>query len=95
MTSEWRALNRAPPPGRGQSGEGAGAWAREGRGLPTRVEAALLEARGAQVVVLAHELVLVDDVELLARGQLLVADHAGEAVEVEDFAAGLANQVAR
>jgi len=45
------------------------------------------------VIVFANEFVLVYDVELLAGGELLVAHHAGEAVEVEHFAAGPPDQV--
>lgn len=46
------------------------------------------------VVLLAHELELVQDVELLPGGQLLVAHHARETVEVKHFALGPAHQVA-
>lgn len=46
------------------------------------------------VVLLAHELELVQDVQLLAGGQLFVAHHAREAVEVKHFALGPAHQVA-
>ena len=39
----------------------------------------------AEIVLLADELVLVEDVELLSRGQLFAADHAGEALQVENL----------
>lgn len=64
-------------------------------GALTGVEAAFLQAGRAQVVVLADEFVLVDDVELLARRQLLVTNHAGETVQVKDFAPRFAHQVRR
>lgn len=45
------------------------------------------------IVLFADELELVQDVELLSGGQLLVAHHAGEAVEVEHLALGPADQI--
>lgn len=47
------------------------------------------------VVFLADELVVVQDVELLAGAELLAAHHAREAVEVEHLVPRLAHQVAR
>lgn len=47
-----------------------------------------------EVVLLAYELVVVQDVELLAGGELLPADQAGEAVEVEHLVPCLPHQVA-
>lgn len=47
------------------------------------------------VVVLADELVVVKDVELLSGGELLPAYHAGEAVEVEDFVPRFTDEVRR
>lgn len=60
---------------------------------PTREEDGVLPV-AVVVVLLAHELELVQDVQLLPGGQLLVAHHAREAVEVKDFALGPAHQVA-
>lgn len=45
------------------------------------------------VIVFANKFVLVYDVELLAGGELLIAHHAGEAVEVKHFAARPPDQV--
>ena len=45
------------------------------------------------VVILADELVVVQHVQLLARGQLLAAHHAGEAVEVVHLVARPPHQV--
>lgn len=45
------------------------------------------------VVLLANELELVQNVEFLPGGQLLVAHHARETVEVKHFALGPAHQV--
>lgn len=45
------------------------------------------------VVLLANELEFVQDVQLLAGGQLLVAHHTSETVEVEHFALGLADKI--
>lgn len=47
-----------------------------------------------QVILFTNELVLVDDVELLAGGKLLVTHHAREAVEVKDFASRSPHQIA-
>lgn len=47
----------------------------------------------SQVIFFADELVIVQHVQLFARGQLLPADQAGEAVEVEHLLARLADQV--
>lgn len=49
----------------------------------------------AHVVLFAHELVFLEHVEFLAGGELLAADAAGEALEVEDAVAGLPHQVLR
>lgn len=57
---------------------------------PTREEDGVLPV-AVVVVLLAHELELVQDVQLLPGGQLLVAHHAREAVEVKDFALGPAH----
>lgn len=46
------------------------------------------------VVFLADELVVVQHIQLLARAQLLAANHAREAVEVEHLLTSLAHQVA-
>lgn len=46
-----------------------------------------------QVVLLADELVVVEHVELLAGAQLLPADEAREAVQVEHFVSRFAHQV--
>lgn len=46
------------------------------------------------VVLFADELVVIQDVEFLARRQLFPTNHARETVEVEHFVAGLAHQVA-
>ena len=43
----------------------------------------------------AHELVFLEDVEFLAGGELLSADAAGEALEVEDAVTSLPHQVLR
>lgn len=47
----------------------------------------------AQVIFFADKLVLVDDIKLLTRGELLVAHHAGETVQMKDFAPGSPDQV--
>lgn len=47
------------------------------------------------VIFFTDELVLVDDVKFLAGGELFVAHHAGETVQVKDFAPGPSDQVAR
>lgn len=47
-----------------------------------------------QVILFTNELVLVDDVELLASGELLVTHHAGEAVQMKHFASRSPNQIA-
>lgn len=47
------------------------------------------------VIFLADELVVVQDVELLSRAQLLATHHARKAVQVEHFVSRLAHQVAR
>lgn len=61
----------------------------------TRVEAVLFgDTAVIQVILFTDELVLINDVELLAGGKLLVAHHAGEAVEVKHFAPGSPNQIA-
>ncbi len=46
-----------------------------------------------QIVFFANEFVFVQDVELFAGGELLPADHAGEAFEVEHFAPRSPHQV--
>jgi len=48
-----------------------------------------------QIVVLADELIVVQHVELLTCAQLLAADAAGEAVQVEDLVPGLSHQIRR
>lgn len=61
----------------------------------TRVEAVLFgDTAVTQVILFTNELVLIDDVELLAGGKLLVTHHAGEAVEVKHFASRSPNQIA-
>lgn len=62
----------------------------------TRVEAVLFgDTAVTQVILFANELVLVDDVEFLSGGKLLVTHHAGEAVEVKHFASSSPNQITR
>ena len=51
--------------------------------------------RAAEVVLLAYEPSVPHDVELVAGEQLLAADEADEAVEVEDAVAGLPDHVLR
>lgn len=46
-----------------------------------------------QIVLLAYKLVVIQHVEFLAGGQLLPADEAREAVEMEDLLPRLADQV--
>ena len=45
------------------------------------------------VILFANELIFIQDVEFLASGQLLSADHAGETLKVEHFASGSPDQV--
>lgn len=45
------------------------------------------------IVLFADELELVQDVQLLSRGQLLVAHHTGETVQVKHFALGSADKI--
>lgn len=54
----------------------------------------LTMALPCDVVFFADEFVVVEDVQLLTRGQLFSTDHAGETVEVEHFVPGLPHQVA-
>lgn len=63
--------------------------------LFTWVQVSFLYGSGAQKIFFAHKFVFVYHVEFLPRGQLLVAHHASEAVQVEHFAAGFADQVVR
>lgn len=49
----------------------------------------------AQKVVLADELVVAEHVQLFARAQLLAANAAREAIEMEHLVAGLSHQVGR
>lgn len=46
-----------------------------------------------EIILFAYELVVVQDVEFFAGGELLPADEAREAVEVEHFLASFADQV--
>lgn len=46
-----------------------------------------------QVVVLADEFVIVEDVELFTSAELLATNAAGETVEVEYFVTGLSDKV--
>ena len=61
--------------------------------LCTWEEAGVLSIAVAYIIFFANEFVLVYDVELLAGGELLIAHHAGEAVEVKHFAPGPPDQV--
>lgn len=46
-----------------------------------------------QVIFFANKLVLIDDIQFLARGELFVTHHAGETVQVKDFAPRSPDQV--
>lgn len=48
-----------------------------------------------QVVLLADELVVVQDVELLSRAHLLPTHHAGEAIQVENLVLRLPHEILR
>lgn len=63
--------------------------------LLTWVQVGFFDGSGAPKIFFAHKFVFVYHVKFLPRGQLLVAHHAGEAVQVEHFAAGFADQVVR
>lgn len=66
-----------------------GAIEQQKTSLLTWVEAALLQAAGtADIILFADEFVLVYDVEFLPGGELLVADHTGETIQVEYFVPG-------
>lgn len=88
--------SRAPPrdrtPGPGRSGQRAAPGQRSGRG---RGGGKLTVLLGRLVVLLAHQPPVLHEVELVPRGQLPVADDAGEAVQVVDEVLRLAHHLGR
>ena len=87
-----RAPPRDRPPGPGRSGQRAAPGQRSGRG---RGGGKLTVLLGRLVVLLAHQPPVLHEVELVPRGQLPVADDAGEAVQVVDEVLRLAHHLGR